>query len=108
MDFSEVNHQQCDEPALKTLKQALGGLIDQGLDQSDIIQVMHERFGGASPAEIARVRGIFDHAINAGDHNVAVDDIALTSRVDAEDGGGLWVQGWLWIPGPDEDEDTLD
>lgn len=108
MNFSGINHERCDEPAPKDLKQALGCLIDQGLDQLDIIQVMRDRFDGASPAEVARVRGIFDRAINAGDHNVAVDDVALTSRVDAEDGGGLWVQGWLWIPGPDEDEDTLD
>lgn len=108
MDFSGMHQEQCNEPTLETLKEALGGLIDQGLDQSDILEVLRDRFDGASPAEIAQVRSIFDHAINAGDHNIAVDDIALTSRVDAEDGGGLWVQGWLWIPGPDEDEDLLD
>jgi hypothetical protein len=59
------------------------------------MQVLHNRFEGATQAEIARVREEFSFAIDFGDHNVAVDDDALTSR--APEDAGTWVQGWLWI-----------
>jgi hypothetical protein len=72
----------------------LHDLIDEGLTQPDLVEVMHNRFDGATQAEIARVRDEFSFAIDRGKHNVAVDDGALASR-DAE--GGMWAQGWLWI-----------
>jgi len=45
----------------------------------------------ATEAEIAEARRRY------GDDDIQVDDNALASKGD----GGIWVQGWVWLPAPE-------
>lgn len=82
----------------------LVALLDQGLTQGTVMEVLASRYSQEAMVDIVQAaRDIYEYPSS---NDLEIDDSPIFAT--AGDEKGTWVSAWVWIAAPEEDHDGSD